>query len=98
VRYIDSVARNRDGDGRRLGLESICAQLTELGATIAPSTYYEHRDRPATAREVRDADLEPQVTQRISRTTASMGPGRFGGPSTENAPVGRRSHAAPSSD
>ena len=50
VQYIDSVAGNRDGDGLRWGVESICAQLTELGARIAPSTYYEHRDRPPTAR------------------------------------------------
>ncbi len=61
--YIESVAGNRDGDGLRWGVESICAQLTELGARIAPSTYYEHRDRPPTAREVRDADLKPKVAQ-----------------------------------
>jgi putative transposase len=63
VGYIDSVAGNRDGDGLRWGVESICAQLTELGAPIAPSTYYERRDRPPTAREVRDADLKPKVAQ-----------------------------------
>jgi putative transposase len=63
VQYIDSVAGNRDGDGLRWGVESICAQLTGLGARIAPSTYYEHRDRPPTAREVRDADLKPKVAQ-----------------------------------
>ena len=43
VTYIDSVAGNRDGDGLRWGVESICAQLARLGARIAPSTYYEHR-------------------------------------------------------
>ena len=63
VQYIDSVAGNRDGDGLRWGVESICAQLTELGAKIAPSTYYEHRDRPPTAREVRDAELKPKVAR-----------------------------------
>jgi putative transposase len=63
VQYIDSVAGNREGGGLRWGVESICAQLTELGARIAPSTYYEHRDRPPTAREVRDADLKPKVAQ-----------------------------------
>jgi putative transposase len=63
VTYIDSVAGNRDGDGLRWGVESICAQLTELGAKIAPSSYYEHRDRPPTAREVRDADLKPKVAR-----------------------------------
>ena len=63
VAYIDSVAGNRDRNGLRWGVESICAQLTELGARIAPSTYYEHRDRPPTAREVRDADLKPKIAR-----------------------------------
>ena len=63
VQYIDSVAGNRDGDGLRWGVESICAQLTKLGAPIAPSTYYGHRDRPPTDREVRDAELKPLVAQ-----------------------------------
>ena len=61
VTYIDSVAGHRDGDGLRWGVESICAQLTELGATIAPATYYEHRGRKPTAREVTDADLKPKI-------------------------------------
>ena len=63
VQYIDLVAGNRDGDGLRWGVESICVQLTELGCKIAPSTYYEHRDRPPTAREARDAELRPLVAQ-----------------------------------
>jgi putative transposase len=63
VGYIDSVAGNRAGDGLRWGVESICVQLTELGAKIAPATYYEHRGRPPTAREARDADLKPKVAQ-----------------------------------
>ncbi|MCW2851766.1 MAG: transposase, partial [Nocardioides sp.] len=37
--YIDSVVGNRDGDGLRWGVESICDQLTDLGAKIAPATY-----------------------------------------------------------
>ena len=61
VAYIDSVAGTRDGDGLRWGVESICAQLTELGAKIAPATYYEHRGRPPTAREVSDAELKPKI-------------------------------------
>ena len=62
VKYIDSVAGNRDGDGLRW-VEPICVQLTELGAKISPSTYYEHRDRPPTAREVKDAELRPLVVR-----------------------------------
>ncbi len=61
--YIDSVAGHRDGDGLRWGVESICAQLTGLGAKIAPATYYEHRGRRPTAQEVRDAELRPKVAQ-----------------------------------
>jgi putative transposase len=39
-------------DGRRLrwGVEPICAVLSEHGTPIAPSTYYEHRDRVVHAR------------------------------------------------
>jgi putative transposase len=36
-------------------------QLTELGAKIAPATYYEHRSRTPSAREVRDAQLKPKI-------------------------------------
>ncbi len=61
VGYIDSVAGNRDGEGLRWGVESICAQLTELGAKIAPATYYEHRGRRPTVREIRDEELKPLV-------------------------------------
>lgn len=61
VGYIDSVAGTRDGDGLRWGVESICAQLTELGAPIAPSTYYAHRGRRPSAREVRDAQLRTKI-------------------------------------
>ena len=35
--------------------------LTELGCKIAPATYYEHRFRKRTLREVRDEELKPQV-------------------------------------
>ncbi|QOK22383.1 IS3 family transposase [Janibacter indicus] len=61
VTYIDSVAGHRDEGGLRWGVESICNQLTELGAKIAPATYYEHRARKPTAREVSDADLKPKI-------------------------------------
>ena len=52
---------HRDEGGLRWDVESICAQLTELGAKIAPATYYKHRDRRPTAREFRDADLKPKI-------------------------------------
>ena len=63
MNYIDSVAGRRDVGGLRWGVESICAQLTELGAKIAPATYYEHRRRWPTTRERRDEELKPKVAQ-----------------------------------
>lgn len=63
ARYIDEHAGARDGDdGLRWGVESICNQLTELGTKIAPATYYEHRSRQPTSREVRDEDLKPRIS------------------------------------
>jgi putative transposase len=61
VTYIDSVAGRRDGGGLRWGVESICDQLTELGAKIAPATYYEHRSRKPTEQEMRDEELKPRI-------------------------------------
>nr|NYG12860.1 hypothetical protein [Nocardioides lianchengensis] len=82
--YIDEHVGVRhddaDGPGLRWGVESICAQLTELGAKIAPATYYEHRGRKPTAREQRDEELKRRSPQSTRRTTASMAPGRSGSP------------------
>ena len=65
--FIDSHVgeRHTDADGRglRWGVESICEQLTELGCKIAPATYYDHRSRTPTAREVRDAQLKPLIAK-----------------------------------
>lgn len=51
------------GDGLRWGVESICTQLTELGAKIAPATYYEHRARRPSTRQVRDEELKTEVAR-----------------------------------
>lgn len=65
MRYIDEHLGQRrddaDGPGLRWGVESICEQLTELGAKIAPATYYEHRARRPTKQEVLDAELKPKI-------------------------------------
>lgn len=63
MRYIDEHVGTRDGDGLRWGVESICVQLTKLGAKIAPATYYEHRTRKPTFREVRDEELKAKITK-----------------------------------
>ena len=53
----------RTSCGRRWGVESICGQLAELGAPIAPSTYYDARralaQPPPTA--LRDEELAVEV-------------------------------------
>ena len=59
--YIDEHVGVRDGNGLRWGVESICDQLTELGAKIAPATYYEHRSRKPTEQEMRDEELKPRI-------------------------------------
>jgi putative transposase len=41
----------------RFGVEPICAVLSEHGALIAPSTYYDARRRPPSKRQLRDAEL-----------------------------------------
>lgn len=50
------VGRREEG-GLRWGVEPICTVLTEHGVKIAPYTYYEHVDRPATGLEYREALL-----------------------------------------
>ena len=65
--FIDDHVGDRhtdaDGQGLRWGVESICSQLTELGCTIAPATYYEHRSRRPSAQELRDAELKALITE-----------------------------------
>ncbi|MQA17491.1 MAG: hypothetical protein GEV09_26365 [Pseudonocardiaceae bacterium] len=45
----------------RFGVEPICRVLSEHGVTIAPSSYYAHRSRPASARAVRDAVVLAEI-------------------------------------
>jgi putative transposase len=47
----------------RWGVQSICAELVELGVAIAPSTYYEHLERQPSRREVRDEELKHEITR-----------------------------------
>ena len=52
--------------GRVLGVEPICAVLTEHGVKIAPSTYYEARNRPPSKRALREAEILELI--RVART------------------------------
>jgi len=63
VAFIHEHVGTREQEGLRWGVESICDQLTELGAKIAPATYYEHRCRRPSKQEVRDAELKPRVVK-----------------------------------
>ena len=49
-------------DGLRWGVEPICRVLTEHGTPIAPSTYYDARDRPS-SRADRDEQLKAEITR-----------------------------------
>jgi putative transposase len=51
---IAFIEQNKD----RFGVEPICDALP-----IAPSTYYDARTRPPSARAVRDAELKPRITE-----------------------------------
>lgn len=63
MRYIDEHVGSRHDNGLRWGVESICAALCELGAKIAPATYYEHRGRRPTVREMRDEELKRTIAK-----------------------------------
>ena len=63
MRFIDEHVGEPREPGLRWSVESICVQLSELGAKIAPATYYEHRRRRPTVREVRDEELKLLVAQ-----------------------------------
>ena len=57
MKFIDEHADRRDG-GLRWGVEPICRVLSEHGLPIAPATYYAHKNRPPSARSVRDEYLK----------------------------------------
>ena len=60
VDYIDAH-KNRTVEGRRLGVEPICAVLREAGVQIAPSTYYATHHHIPSTREQRDTELTKEI-------------------------------------
>ena len=60
VDYIDAH-RDRVVEGKALGVEPICAVLKDAGVQIAASTYYAARNRPLSARAVRDTELVEDI-------------------------------------
>ena len=63
MKFIDERKGHRVGDGLRWGVESICTVLSEHGAAIAPSTYYDARARSPRAQDRRDEQLKEQIAQ-----------------------------------
>lgn len=61
VDFIREHADHRESDGLRWGVEPICAVLSEHGVEIAPSTYYEWRDKLPTHRQQRDDVLLAEI-------------------------------------
>ena len=62
MRFIATHADSTAG-GLRWGVEPICRVLSEHGVPIAPSTYYDARDRAPSAREVRDEVLKGEIAR-----------------------------------
>ena len=60
--FIEAHADRRTDDGLRWGVEPICRVLTEHGTPIAPSTFYDARDRTS-ARTDRDEQLKAEITR-----------------------------------
>jgi putative transposase len=71
VKFIDEHKDHRVGDGLRWGVESICTVLSEHGAAIAPSTYYDARARTPSAQDRRDEQLKEQIA-RVHRDNYSV--------------------------
>ena len=58
-RIVGFIGEHRDEHG----VEPICTILTEAEVPIAVSTYYAARSRPASARTLRDAELDARIRQ-----------------------------------
>ncbi len=58
--YIDAH-RHDVVDEREVGVEPICAVLKSAGVQVAPSGYYAARNRPPSARAVRDVELTEDI-------------------------------------
>jgi putative transposase len=65
VDYIDGH-RERVVEGKKLGVESICAVLNDADVRIAPRTFWAAKKRAPSKRAVRDADLLTEI-ERVFR-------------------------------
>jgi putative transposase len=62
VRFVAEHADRTTVDGLRWGVEPICRVLTEHGTPIAPSTFYDARDRTS-QRQRRDEELKAEIAR-----------------------------------
>jgi putative transposase len=63
VRFIAAFADRVTVDGLRWGVEPICVALAGQGTPIAPSTYYEHRQRRPSRAEAREEYLRAEIVR-----------------------------------
>ncbi len=75
---VDFIREHADhqpaSGGLRWGVEPICQVLSEHGVKIAPSTYYEWRDKLPTQREQRDAVLLGHIRRVHAENFGVYGP------------------------
>ena len=75
VDFIREHANHTPAEGGlRWGVEPICAVLSEHGVKIAPSTYYEWRDKLPSAREQRDRVLLEHIRRVHQENFGVYGP------------------------
>jgi putative transposase len=67
VRFIDAHKP-------RFGVAPICRVLSEHGLKIAPSTYYDAKDRPASKRALRDEELRVEIVRVHAENYGVYGP------------------------
>ena len=60
IAYIDAY-REQVVEGKKLGVEPICAVLNEAGVRIAPRTYWASKKRARSKRSVRDEELKAEI-------------------------------------
>jgi putative transposase len=84
VSFIEAHADRRTADGLRWGVEPICRVLTEHGTPIAPSTFYDARDRPS-SRADREGQLKAEITRAHQADYGVYGAARSGWRSTATA-------------
>ena len=59
--FISEHCDHQEPGGLRWGVKPICQVLSDHGVKIAPATYYEWRDKPASRRDERDRMLAEQI-------------------------------------